>query len=236
MADFLAFPHFFVFVALLFQSLGFLARDELWLRALIFIGTIFYLLYYYFVGSQVAAGEVAGGDGGRPLWAVLLASGVLGVINLGMIILLIFERTTFAMSEEMTKIYESFPTLNPGQFRKVLRAGVFKEGPPGRVLVRDGSPLHKLILVTKGQVEIAKGEKKYCSSANVFIGEVSFLRKGNASATVTIRKPAQYVEWRHAELRRLMRKSHAMNNALIALFGAELAGKVENAMPVDLAD
>lgn len=168
------------------------------------------------------------------MWDAICASGFLGVINLGMIIVLIFERTTFAMSDEMEEIYKSFPTLNPGQFRKVMKAGVMKEAKPGKILVTDGTPLDRLILVTEGQVNIAKGAKEYQSDARVFIGEVSFLREGSASATVSISKTAKYVEWRHADLRKMMGNSHAMNNALIALFGAELAGKVENAMPIDL--
>jgi hypothetical protein len=223
MNDPLITPPILVFVALAFQSLGFLARDELWLRVMILVGTGFYLAYYWSVDDH-------------PLKEAIIASGVLGVINLGMIIVLIFERTTFAMSDEMTAIYRCFPTLNPGQFRKVMKAGIQREAKPDTVLVRDGVPLQKLILVTNGQVRISKGEKQYRSDASVFIGEVSFLRKGNASATVTVSKPASYVEWKHSDLRRMMRKSHAMNNALIALFGAELAGKVENAMPVNLEE
>ena len=98
----------------------------------------------------------------------------------------------------------------------------------------DSAPLNRLILVTKGQVNIAKGDNEYQSDARVFIGEVSFLREGKASATVSVSKDARYVEWHHNDLRKMMIKSPAMNNALIALFGAELAGKVENAMPIDV--
>ncbi|MDF1755575.1 MAG: cyclic nucleotide-binding domain-containing protein [Verrucomicrobiales bacterium] len=221
MTDYLFSPAVLVYVGLAFQALGFLARDELWLRFLILLGTCFYLSYYCTISNE-------------PLFEAILASGILGAINLGMIIVLIFERTTFTMSEERAKIYRSFPTLNPGQFRKVMRAGVAKEGDPGTVLVTDGAPLDRLILVTSGQIKIAKGNKEYFADASAFIGEVSFLQRGNASATVSISETAKYMEWKHNELREMMRKSPAMNNALIALFGAELAGKVKNAMPVDV--
>jgi len=216
-------PANLVFIALFFQAMGFLVRDELWLRGLVLTGTCFYLLYYFFVVD-------------KPLWAAIFSSGVLGTVNLSMIIVLIFERTTFAMSKETESIYRSFPTLNPGQFRKVLKAGQIKEAQPGAVLITDGKLLDHLILVTQGQVTISKGRKSYRAEASVFIGEVSFLRRGPASATVKVSQPAKYIEWRHEDLRNLMRKSAAMNNALIALFGAELASKVENAMPVNLPD
>lgn len=210
-----------VYVALFFQAIGFLARDELVLRILILIGSGFYLLYYFF---RVAD---------EPLVEAMFASGVLAAVNLGMIILLVFERTTFAMSDESTKVYKSFSTLNPGQFRKIQKLGVTREAEPGTVLVTDGKDLDHLILVTDGQVRISKGDKEYVSDASVFIGEVSFLREGPASATVTAGKQVKYIEWSHEDLRRLMRKPE-LNNALTALFGAALAGKVENAMPVDI--
>lgn len=216
------FPIALVYIALAFQATGFIARDELILRILVLTGTFFYLAFYR-----------ATMDENTSIHAII-ASGVLGVVNLGMIILLIFERTTFAMSDEMEEIYQSFPTLNPGQFRKVMAAGVMKEAKPGKVLVTDGAPLDRLILVTKGQVNIAKGDSEYQSDARVFIGEVSFLREGSASATVSVSKDAKYVEWHHDDLRKMMSQSHAMDNALTALFGAELAGKVENAMPIDV--
>jgi len=209
------------FIALAFQSMGFLVRDELWLRLLILCGTCFYQLYYFF-----------GYD--HPETRMMITSGVLGVINFAMIIVLIFERTTFAMSEEMARVYRSFPTLNPGQFRRVMKAGVTKTAPVGEVLVTDGAPLKRLLLVTKGQVVISKSDVEYHAKASVFIGEVSFLRQGSASATVKVSEDATYVEWKHSDLRQMMKKSAAMNNALIALFSAELAGKVEHSMPVDL--
>jgi len=49
----------FVYGALLFYVLGFLFRDELWLRGLLFVGTIFYILYYYFAAQS-------------PLWDAIL--------------------------------------------------------------------------------------------------------------------------------------------------------------------
>jgi Cyclic nucleotide-binding domain len=209
------------FIAFAFQCMGFLVRDELWLRLLILSGTCFYQLYYFFGSSS-------------PQTSMIITSGMLGLINFVMIIVLVFERTTFAMSEETARIYRSFPTLNPGQFRRVLKAGVTKTAPVGEVLVTDGAPLKRLFLVTKGQVMISKSDVEYEAKASVFIGEVSFLRQGSASATVKVSEEATYVEWKHADLRQMMKKSAAMNNALIALFGAELAGKVEQAMPVDL--
>ena len=47
MIDYLTSAAILVQIAFIFYSLGFLARDELWLRCLLLTGTTFYLFYYY---------------------------------------------------------------------------------------------------------------------------------------------------------------------------------------------
>jgi len=81
----------FVYAALLFYVLGFLFRDELWLRGLLFVGTIFYIIYYYYAASN-------------PLWDAILTSSILGVVNVAMIGVVIWERTKFTMSSDQASI------------------------------------------------------------------------------------------------------------------------------------
>ena len=49
--------------------IGFWIRDQLLLRSMVLLGTIFYIIYYYY------AAEI-------PLWNAILWSGILGVVNL----------------------------------------------------------------------------------------------------------------------------------------------------------
>jgi len=58
----------FVQLALLFYVLGFLTRNELYLRVWLLTGTGFYILYYYFVTDV-------------PLWDALWTSAAIGVVN-----------------------------------------------------------------------------------------------------------------------------------------------------------
>ena len=98
----------FVHLALLFYVLGFLVRDELWLRGLILIGSGFYILYYYYASAT-------------PLWDAIFASAVIGLVNISMMVVIVRERSTIGMNAEMLLLYESFPTLSPGQFRRIIR-------------------------------------------------------------------------------------------------------------------
>lgn len=206
-------------IGLLFQGLGLLARDQLVLRILILIGTGFYVLYYYFVSDQ-------------PLWEAILSSAILGVINLGMIIQLLIERTTFAMGTEMTYAFKNFPNLTPGQFRKLMRIGEIVKPKPGDTLCTAHIPNERLYFLLEGRVAIHKGTVRNMVAAPMFLGEVSFLSGTGASATVITERDVVAVEWRAKDLRELMRKSTSMEHALMALLNADLASKVSQSAPI----
>lgn len=222
MADFLFSASILVHFALVFYTLGFLARDELWLRVLILIGTFFYLLYYFHIEDT-------------PLWDAIFASGVLGVVNMAMIIVLTFERTTFAMDAKAAAAYQSFPTLNPGQFRRLMRIATDRQVDKDTELCREGAAISTLYLVPTGHVTIEKNGQISQQPAPIFIGEVGFLLDGTSSATVTVPSGTNFVEWRYGDVRQLMRKSTAIDNALVALFSRDLARKVGNSMPTQAA-
>jgi hypothetical protein len=218
MIDYVTSAAILVQFAFLFYSLGFLARDELWLRCLLLIGTAFYLLYYYNIEEQ-------------PLWDAIFTSGILGAINLGMIILLCFERTTFAMDEQTTKTFRSFDTLTPGQFRKVMKLSTTVTVNADTVLSQENEPIDHLYLVTDGTASIQKAGSTHVLSAPLFMGEIGFLLDGNASATTNLQKGSTYTFWQAADLRNLMDGSPAIRNAMIALFSRDLATKLGRSAP-----
>lgn len=211
----------FVYVALLFYVLGFLFRDELWLRGLLFIGTFFYILYYYFAADT-------------PLWDAIITSGILGLVNIVMIGVVILERTTFAMNAETAELYSYFSNLSPGQFRRIMKRGQQQVSGEAQTLCREGETLDRLYFVVDGTVYITKGAKRSLVSDGSFVGEVAFLRGTPASATVDIGPGTTYVVWEHDVLRALMAKSPNLANALLAKFNMDLAGKVARSHPEDV--
>ena len=220
MIDYLTSAAILVQIAFIFYSLGFLARDELWLRCLLLTGTTFYLFYYYNIEEE-------------PLWDALITSGILGCINLGMIVLLIFERTTFAMDDQMAKTYKSFTTLSPGQFRKVMKIAKTVQVSEDKKLSAQDVPIDHLYLVTDGAAKIEKSGTARVLPAPLFLGEIGFLLDGKASASVTVQSGGTYTYWSASELRNLMDGTPAIRNAMIALFSRDLAEKLGRSTPAE---
>jgi hypothetical protein len=220
MWDYLFSAGIFVQLALLFYCLGFLARDELWLRGLILTGTGFYILYYYFINDT-------------PLWGAIMTSSVLIAVNASMIFVLIIERTTFSMSDQMTRAYGIFSTLTPGQFRKIMTYGHFVTTKEEVEICHEGSKLDKLFAIMEGEIILKKGDVVRSIKAPMFVGEIAFLQGRPASATVTLASGAEYAALDTGKLRELMNKSTPVSNALTALFSYDLANKVERAMPIE---
>jgi hypothetical protein len=220
MIDYIFSAGIFVQLALLFYCLGFLARDELWLRGLLLTGTGFYILYYYFINDT-------------PLWEAIATSTVLGLVNMSMIFVLVIERTTFAMSENMSRAYASFSTLTPGQFRKIMRHGHFITTKSEVEICQEGVSLNNLFAIIGGDIILKKGDVVRSIPAPMFVGEIAFLRGRKASATVSLAEGTEYAVLDNKKVRALMEKSTPLSNALTALFSYDLADKVERGMPVE---
>ncbi|MGB7286756.1 MAG: cyclic nucleotide-binding domain-containing protein [Salaquimonas sp.] len=210
-------PGNFVHLALLFYGAGFMVRDELLLRLLVLIGTGFYLLYYFLFPET-------------PLWDAIFASTILGVINIVLIVIIIRERTLFAMNAEETGLFAAFTTLTPGQFRKMMKIATWHTTKEEKVLTTEGIQPQSLYYVVSGNLQAQKGENIFGLDPEKFIGEIGFLLKTPATATVVAPIGTTYIEWRTSDLNRLTQKSQAFDNALAALFNFDLAKKVTNAI------
>lgn len=211
-------PDIYVHLALLCYICGFLVRDELVLRSMVLLGSFFYVLYYYFISDP-------------PLWAAIFSSGAIICANLFILVQVLAERSMIGLSASDRALYAEFVTLNPGQFRALMRHAQMIEAVGGEVLCRAGAVQSQLYLIQSGDVVLDRGGKRATVGQGQFIGEVSFLLGGTASATVTAQAGARYVAWDHAVLRRLMAKSPALSNALLALLNGDIARKLAVSSP-----
>jgi hypothetical protein len=213
---------YFVYLAFLFALAGYLARDELWLRLLMLAASANYLAYYYAVTDA-------------PLWGAIATSGALALVNLGVIVVVILERTTFTMSRQVASIYRSFDMLTPGQFRRMMRHGNVRtaEGPVR--LTTEGMRVEKLHFVTEGGVIVTKQGRRTEIPARIFVGEIAYATGNVASATVEITPGSVWVEWDQEALRSLTRRYPALGVALVAQFNVDLLGKVATSQPMGRA-
>jgi hypothetical protein len=104
--------------------------------------------------------------------------------------------------------------------------------PADTVLLREDEPAQKLFFLETKSFFITKKGETYEAKGPAFLGEIMMMQGGGASASVTVPKGAIYAEWHTDDLHRMMKKSHALDNALAARFGYDMADKLRNSVPI----
>lgn len=208
----------FVLLATLCYVSGLLTRRELPLRFLLLSGTSFYILYYYNVAEE-------------PLWEAIFTSTLIGLSSLPVIYRIFRERSTFGMSDEMLTLYRSFPSFNPGQFRKMMKIGRIVETKEATILLQQGvMPTHLYLTITDGFTLKRDTQDAELGPGN-FLGEISFLLGGAATATVTAQPGTSYVAWELGRLQYMMENSPTMANAISVLLNKDVARKLAISFP-----
>lgn len=210
-----------IHIGALFYIVAFLIRDELRLRLMVLAGSVFYLLYYYLFPEI-------------PLWDAILTTIVLAVANLYILFRILLERSMFGLSEEERELFEAFEGFSPGQFRQILKIGKWKTADTPIELTTEDHKLSKLFYIVDGTVHAKKGEHGFVVGAKNFIGEITFVLKGLPTATVTADIGTVFIEWDGDGIRRLMSKSPAFENAMMALLSRDLADKLATSIQPEI--
>ena len=159
-----------VHIGAFLMLLAYLVRDQILLRAVIILGTIFYIVSYFLMAP--------------PLWSALLWSLSFVVINAIMIVVIYSDRASFVMSEKEEKLYQVFNTLSPGEFKKLLKIADWFDGSSAEQITTEGEIPERLYFIIDGEALIARDSKEFLVGPNVFIGELAYLIKKPATATV----------------------------------------------------
>lgn len=206
-----------ILAAFLFQAVGFMVRDELWLRVFVLMGTLPYVIFYIFKSPTI--------------YSALAANSALAVINIVLITVIVIERTTFSLSERDKALFEAFHTLSPGQFRRLSKTAQWQDVSEDMCILDEGAKPDRLYYVMSEQFKVTKMGVSHAAVGPAFAGEVAFLTDGEASASVTVEPGTTLVSWTHKDLHSAMDRSLNLRNALTALFSADLAGKVRRSVP-----
>ena len=207
-----------LYIAFLIKVFGFLARDELRLRLLMLIGTLMTVLYYFIAAE-------------RPLWDPVITNSVLALTNTWMIGVVLLERTTWFMPKEAAALFDRFPMLSAGQFRRLFKTGSLSSVDTMLVLTTAGQPVTQLHYVVDGHIEIEKDGHTTVMDGGMFIGELAFLTGDPATATVRLLPGARKLTWSAEDLRKLGKRHPKMNIALQAQFNTDLVRKVARSRP-----
>ncbi len=195
---------------------GFLFRDQVMLRAFVASGDLVYVFYFYFAPHV-------------PLWGGVFWSLILVLVNAWMIFRIYADRTQYAMNENERRLFGLLDGLTPGEFRQLVRAGHWQSATAPTVITEENTPLDRLYYVLDGDLSIDKAGLHFTIEPETFIGEVAFLLKRPASATVTVERGAYYIVWEIAALRRLMLRAPSLAIALAAALNRDMAAKVARA-------
>lgn len=121
--------------------------------------------------------------------------------------------------EETAFLAAHFSTLSPHLARKFLQLGTWQVVSPGTVLARQGTPVHELVYVGRGNAEVrAHGAVVATIGPTALIGEMTIMHGGEATADVEITSEARIFTLPRAALMRELEMDHdfalAVSNAL----------------------
>jgi hypothetical protein len=205
-------PHLIHLGAVLYL-ICFLFRDQILLRSFAIAGDFAYTAYYFTAASH-------------PLWEAIAWIIPNITINVVMIFLILRDRRMTTLSDDEMSLFQNLRGLNPGQFRRLMKLGNWESTDAQKTLTEEGKPLDRLYYVLRGDVEINKGDRKIKVDPTVFIGELAYLRKKPATATVRVAAGAVVMSWTHTDLERATSKDAGLNSALGILLSNDMAEKV----------
>lgn len=198
----------------LLVALAFLLRDILLLRVVAIIASSCNITYAF--GSDPVNLIAA-------FW-----QSVFIVINFTWSLRLIYERRSVRFSEEERELYQSlFRNFTAMEFMKLLRLSSWHQAEAGHTLTTLGEEPDDVMLIYNGEIEaeLPDGRRRRFRDGT-FIGEISFIKGGPATATVRTVGPTRYIAWPKQDLRGLLRRNPAMSATLQTVFTEDLTKKL----------
>ena len=200
-------------IAALFSGLAYLSKNILWLRILLVIAALVYIVS----GISLNITSMIGWN------SVYLA------INLYHITLLLLDKTTINLPVETRDLYHQvFSSLSTREFKKLILTnpfGAIKD----KVIICETEKTNQLFLILKGQVNIVKSEKIIASlGVGDLIGDMSFISKETAAASAIALGTVEYAYWTHDNLEKLKIKNIDTYNKFLSIIGRDLVRKLKH--------
>lgn len=196
-------------------ALAFLVRDILMLRLVAIAASLCNIGFSMFARED--PNLIASG------WQALFVC-----INTVWSIRLIRERRGVQFSEEEKELYQTiFRAFSPVEFMKLMRLANWQNADVGHRFATKGDVLDSLLLLYNGEaeVELSRGERPRLKDGS-FIGEMSFIRGGGATATVSATRPTRYLSWRKEDLHALLVRNPSMRTTMQTVFSEDLTNKL----------
>ena len=200
-------------VAASFSAAAYLLRNVLWLRIFLVLAAIIYIV----TGVSLGITSMIGWN------SAYLA------INLAHIVLLLMDRITINLPPETRGIYQQyFSTMSTREFKKLATMNDFCLFQDQYLLTEKGQT-DRLYIILKGEVKVSrKGKTIATLKPGDFIGEMSFLTNGAATADAYAENLVQCAYWTHDDLEKMKLKNKDSYNKYIAIVGRDLVRKLHS--------
>jgi hypothetical protein len=199
---------------------AYLLKDILWLRLLTILSCFAGIAFNYFVPAT-------------PLWSVIYWNMLFAAINIVQIAIIIRERTGIHFTEEEKELHDTlFKNFAPFEFMKLMRIAQWLEAKQGEVLAVEKETLKAVMLIYNGMVGVeTNGQEVARLKDGNFIGEVSFITGGAATATVRALQPTRYIAWSKDAISQLLNRNPSMRFAMQAMLSTDLSKKLAHRAP-----
>ncbi|WP_050928213.1 Crp/Fnr family transcriptional regulator [Aestuariivita boseongensis] len=206
--------------AYLLLVISMLMRSITWLRIFVILSAIVALAY----------GAIWLHDPVTVFW-----EGMLIVVNVVQIFIIWYTNRRVQFNEDERRlIAERLNTLSPREARRLLDMGLWIDALPGTDLTEQGQPVHHLVYLLSGEVTIEVDGRTVgrCEPGN-FVGEMSLVDGGPASATAKVAQEAYCWMIPTDRLRKLRREASPLMAALEVGIAHDLKRKIlaSNARP-----
>lgn len=207
-------------LASVLTMVAYLLKDILWLRMLTILSCFAGIAFNYFVPAT-------------PLWTVIYWNVLFAIINIVQVAIIIKERSDVHFTEEEKELHETlFKNFAPFEFMKLMRVGKWREAKTGDVLAVEQKPLDAVMLIYNGLVAVEQNGKELAKLKDGnFIGEVSFITEGAATATVRALMPTRYIAWPKSAIKALLNRNPSMRFAMQAMLSTDLSKKLMRRAP-----
>jgi len=213
---------YFKYSAFILAAIACLFRNEIYFRLLIILACLLGMTYV-FMHQQPS------------MLADILALSVLVGINLIMLLLHWTHKgpIKFSNKNEELLYQKGFSHFNREQFKKIVSVGEFVNADAGDVLTELGKPVLHLNMICEGKARVVvNGQTIAFSRPGDLVGEMSFITRAPATATVYILEPTVYIKWPQSALRELLDSDPKLQEAMQTVFNADFFRKHKTGSPV----
>lgn len=205
-------------VCYLILALSYGVSSIYWLRGLAIVALGLESIYFFF-GSDT------------PLWVGIGWNSIFIAMNVLQLALLLHRRMRVQIDEQERLLHRGlFSELSLPDFKRLLRLGRWRDVPADTRLAVQDQPVADVMVLISGAARVeVDGKLVALLQPGNFVGEMSFLTKGNAMADVTTVGPTRLFCVEKEKLQSLFQGSAEINTAFHRIVGQDLVRKLMSA-------